>query len=113
MMEFRQKSLEQRCAESTKILSKYRWRIPIIMGTDSTMILDKYKYLVQDNLTIAQFVFVLRKRMNIDSTKAIFIFVNNTIPPSSASIRTVYDSYSDIDGFLYFSIRGENTFGNF
>ena len=31
--------------------------------------------------TVGQFVYVIRKRINIPSDKAIFIFVNNTLPP--------------------------------
>lgn len=112
MTDYRERySFDQRHSESTKILRKYQSRIPIIAQTGPDMILDKYKYLVPNDLTIAQFIYVLRKRMNLTPEKAIFVFVDNTLPSSSATISSIYDSKKDADGFLYFSIRGEHTFG--
>ena len=59
----------------------------------------------------AQFVYVIRKRISIPSDKAIFIFVNNTLPPTSALMSTVYEQHKDADGFMYMMYSGENTFG--
>ena len=61
--------------------------------------------------TVGQFVYVIRKRINIPSDKAIFIFVNNTLPPTAALMSTVYEQHRDEDGFMYFTYSGENTFG--
>ena len=58
-----------------------------------------------------QFVYVIRKRISIPSDKAIFIFVNNTLPPTSALMSSVYESHKDEDGFMYMMYSGENTFG--
>ena len=112
MTEFQRKhTFEYRSAESTKILLNYPNRIPIIVDTGSHLTLDKFKYLVPDNLTIGQFVYVLRKRMKLPSENAIFVFINETLPATSASIGHLYQKYKDPDGFIYFAIRLENTFG--
>jgi GABA(A) receptor-associated protein len=47
--------------------------------------IDKKKYLVLADLTIGQFVYVIRKRIKLSSEKAIFIFVKNVLPPTSTS----------------------------
>ena len=48
----------------------------------------------------AQFVYVIRKRISIPPDKAIFIFVNNTLPPTAALMSTVYEQHRDEDGFM-------------
>ena len=63
------------------------------------------------DLTVGQFVYVIRKRITIPSDKAIFIFVNNTLPPTAALMSSVYEQHRDEDGFMYMMYSGENTFG--
>ena len=40
------------------------------------------RYLVPADLTVGQFVYVVRKRINLSPEKAIFIFVKNILPPT-------------------------------
>lgn len=40
------------------------------------------RYLVPGDLTVGQFVYVIRKRIKLTPEKAIFIFVNNVLPPT-------------------------------
>lgn len=75
--------------------------------------IDKRKYLVPVDLSIGQFVYVIRKRIKLPSEKAIFIFVNDILPPTAALISTIYEEHKDEDGFLYVLYSGENTFGDF
>lgn len=63
------------------------------------------------DLTVGQFVYVIRKRIQLPSEKAIFIFVNDILPPTAALISTIYEEHKDEDGFLYVLYSGENTFG--
>ena len=63
------------------------------------------------DLTVGQFVYVIRKRIKWPSEKAIFIFVNDILPPTAALISTIYEEHKDEDGFLYVLYSGENTFG--
>jgi len=74
--------------------------------------LDKKKYLVPADLTVGQFVYVIRKRIKLNAEKAIFIFVNNVLPPTAALMNAIYEEHKDDDGFLYVTYSGENTFGN-
>merc|ERR1712070_640415 len=72
---------------------------------------DKRKYLIPMDLTVGQFVYVIRKRISLPADKAIFLFVNNTIAPTQALMSTVYEQHRDPDGFMYMMYSGENTFG--
>lgn len=107
-------SFENRSKESKKITDKYPDRIPVIVEkqeSSDVVDIDKNKFLVPCDLTVGQFVYVIRKRMKMPPEKAIFIFVNNQIPMQSAFMSSIYDQYRDNDGFLYVKYAGENTFG--
>jgi len=72
---------------------------------------DKCRYLVPSDLTVGQFVYVIRKRIKLSAEKAIFIFVDNVLPPTGELMSSVYEDKKDEDGFLYITYSGENTFG--
>jgi GABA(A) receptor-associated protein len=40
------------------------------------------RYLVPADLTVGQFIYVVRKRIKLSPEKAIFVFVKNTLPPT-------------------------------
>ena len=52
--------------------------------------LDKKKYLVPSDLTVGQFYFLIRKRVQLRAEDALFFFVNNVIPPTSATMGALY-----------------------
>lgn len=51
---------------------------------------DKKKYLVPSDLTVGQFYFLIRKRIHLRPEDALFFFVNNVIPPTSATMGSLY-----------------------
>ena len=107
-------SFRERLSESRRIMEKYPDKLPIICEKNSSKEpnISKTKYLVAVDLKVAQFIFVIRSKMNIDATQAIYLFVNgDTLVPSSTYIATIYELYKDDDGFLYLNYAFENTFG--
>ena len=108
-------SFEDRFAESQRVLQKYPDRIPIICEKykESSNIpdIDKKKYLVPMDLTFGQFIYVIRRRLNLRPEKAIFLFINGRIPSSASLIYHHYSSCKDKDGFLYITYSSENVFG--
>jgi GABA(A) receptor-associated protein len=108
--------LSKRKAEAARIREKFTDRIPVIVEKaprSDIPDIDKHKYLVPADLSVGQFVYVIRRRIQLPSEKAIFIFVKNTLPPIAAMMATVYEDHKDEDGFLYITYSGENTFGSF
>ncbi|PRW61290.1 Autophagy-related 8d [Chlorella sorokiniana] len=105
---------EKRQAEAARIRDKYPDRIPVIVErADKSNIpdIDKKKYLVPADLTVGQFVYVIRKRIRVSPEQAIFMFVRNVLPPTAALMADVYADHKDEDNFLYITYSGENTFG--
>ncbi|KAG8933656.1 ubiquitin-like protein atg8 [Tulasnella sp. 417] len=105
---------EKRKAEAERIRQKYPDRIPVICekaDRSDIAVIDKQKYLVPSDLTVGQFVYVIRKRIKLAPEKAIFIFVDEVLPPTAALMSAIYEEHKDEDGFLYVSYSGENTFG--
>ena len=70
--------------------------------------LDKKKYLVPPT---SPSVVCGVSAIKLSAEKAIFIFVNNVLPPTAALMSSIYDEHKDEDGFLYIAYSGENTFG--
>ncbi|KAM7262482.1 hypothetical protein ACFE04_000165 [Oxalis oulophora] len=106
---------ERRQAEAGRIREKYSDRIPVIVEKaerSDVPDIDKKKYLVPSDLTVGQFVYVVRKRIKLSAEKAIFVFVKNTLPPTAALMSAIYEENKDEDGFLYMTYSGENTFGS-
>jgi len=118
MSSFFTKSLEERQSESRMISQKYPEKIPIIVTASETHTpdlpkLDKNKFLVSKDLTTGQFLYIIRKRMKLEATKALFLFTETgTIPVTHMSIVSVFEEHVNEDGFLYFRYSSENTFGN-
>eukprot|EP01025_Chloroclados_australasicus_P004512 TRINITY_DN11123_c0_g1_i1.p2 TRINITY_DN11123_c0_g1~~TRINITY_DN11123_c0_g1_i1.p2 ORF type:complete len:124 (-),score=18.22 TRINITY_DN11123_c0_g1_i1:260-631(-) len=105
---------EKRQQEAARIREKYPDRIPVIVEkAEKSDIpeIDKKKYLVPADLTVGQFVYVVRKRIKLSPEKAIFLFVKDVLPPTAALMSTIYEEKKDEDGFLYITYSGENTFG--
>jgi GABA(A) receptor-associated protein len=115
MTSFKEKySLEARKAEITRILTKYPDKIPVIVEKNKkshVTDIDRHKYLIPSDVTVGQFIFVIRKRLKLKPEEAIFIFINNTIPPTCSLLSMVYAQHKEEDGFLYVTYSGENTFG--
>jgi len=95
---------------------KYPERLPIICEKDPRCTdipdIDRKKYLVPLDLSIANFMYVIRKRIKLRPEKSIYLFVNDRVmPATSQTISLLYQEHANPDGFLYITYAGESTFG--
>ena len=103
--------------EAERVLMKYPDRIPVIVcrsssANTSTPQIDKHKFLVPRELTVGQFLYVIRKRIRLAPDLALFIFVGESTPATSALMSTVYDeSHDELTHFLFVTYSMESTFG--
>ena len=110
--QFRRQKEEERIKISQKINLKYPQRVPIIVDCKKDINLDKNKYIVPNDLTVGQFMYILKKRIKINYEQSIFLLCNNILIMNTELIKNLYNKYKDVDGFLYIIITLENTFGN-
>uniref|UniRef100_A0A3B1JAK6 GABA type A receptor-associated protein n=1 Tax=Astyanax mexicanus TaxID=7994 RepID=A0A3B1JAK6_ASTMX len=101
---------EKRRSEGEKIRKKYPDRVPVIVEkAPKARIgdLDKKKYLVPSDLTVGQFYFLIRKRIHLRAEDALFFFVNNVIPPTSATMGQLYQVrlYCSFIQLFYFRLN--------
>ena len=107
-------SFEKRKNESSKVYQIYPDRVPIIVQKHFSSELpevNKCKYLVPREMNLGQFIYIIRKRIKLDSHQALFVTVNCVLGSSSTVISELYDNHKDEDGFLYVVYTSENTFG--
>jgi len=113
--DFQKIDIDKRKTESQRIKLKYPERIPLIIFKDpksSLPQINRYKYLIPGDLSLAQFMQVIRKKIKLTPEKAIFIFTeNNKLLRMSDYIAMIYSKHKNEDGFLYLTYFEENTFG--
>jgi GABA(A) receptor-associated protein len=116
-MNFKNKfSFDKRHKEANRIILKYPDRIPIIVekkNNSKMSDIDKNKYLVPGDLTMGQFIYVIRKRLKLKSHEAIFLFINRKLINNTQFVKDVYYANLDEDNFMYVTYCCENTFGDF
>lgn len=108
---------EEKCIirkEVDMIKQKYPSYIPIIVRVKSDKIkLTKRKFLVGGEITIGQFLCILRKKIqDMKSSEAIFLIINNILPMQTLSLSAIYNEHVDKDtNMLIITLCKENTFG--
>ena len=109
---FKKKPFEERLAESIKMREMYPDKIPVILDLNpSFKYVTKYKFLIPSNLSVAHLLNSIRTIIKLEKEKALFIFINETMPPVTQIISNLYNAYSNPDGFLYVSVALESVFG--
>jgi GABA(A) receptor-associated protein len=93
--------------EAGKLREKYPDRIPVVVNTTGDLVINRSKYLVPDDLTLGEFIIVLRKRINIKACEAIYMFINGKIYPSNMQLKTICGE----SNFIRVSVAKESTFG--
>jgi hypothetical protein len=118
-------SLDERTRQAGRALERYPDKTPVIIETGELRKrlfrrssqklpqLDKSKFLVPHEMTLAQFSCLIRQRFSeiVTPEMAIFVLINNTLPKNTAMMRELWDESREKDGFLYVTFVPENTFG--
>ena len=108
-------SLEKRRLEFDRIKLKYPDRVPVIVekftGDKYLPFFLKNKYIVPENTTVGQLLYMVRNKLPISANMALFFFIENMLPPTNLRIGELYNRHKDDDGFLYAVVTSEATFG--
>uniref|UniRef100_A0A8C9RAM9 Microtubule-associated protein 1 light chain 3 gamma, like n=1 Tax=Scleropages formosus TaxID=113540 RepID=A0A8C9RAM9_SCLFO len=75
-------------------------------------LLDKSKFLVPFELTMGQFLSLLRSKIDLSPTQTLYLLVSErSMSCMSASMGEIYSQHSDPDGFLYMTYASQDVFG--
>ena len=106
---------DERKLKASMILKQHPHRIPVVVECSDSLQavhpLNKNKFIVPYELTLAQFMFIIRKHMKLEPEYAIFVFINNRLHPITTVLGAVYAEEKDEDGFMYLDVFQESTFG--
>jgi len=114
---FKQKKpLAIRKEEVAQIRVKFPTKIPVIVERyhkeSSLPPLDKTKFLVPQEITMSQFITIIRNRLQLNSQQALYLLVSNrNLASLSRPLTQVYRDYRDEDGFLYVTYASQEVFG--
>ena len=109
-------SLTERISAADSIKSKFPNKVPVIVEKfkkeKSLQSIDKVKYLVPSELTVAQLASIVRNRLRLCQTDSFFLFSESgTTLSMSRTVSELYTTMQDQDGFLYVQYASQETFG--
>ena len=118
-MEFQYKtnnSLESRKSQYRKIAENHPDKVPVILERDIHCSINKAiktKYILSKEVTMAEFVKIIREKLDLKPERALFFLVNGKHSVTmTEELGQIYEKYKDKgDGFLYMSYSEEIVYG--
>jgi len=109
-MKWSSQSLQQRQDSILRLMKRYPDKLPIYVDGENML---QNKFLVPYDITVSQFLHMLREKIQLGSTESIFLFFGKRreIMASNMIIREVYDRLKEEDDMLYAFYSKENVFG--
>ena len=110
--------VNQRKQSCDKLKKLYPDKIPVIVEKDprSKILndIDKTKYLIPCIITASQFIFMIRKRLQLNESEALFLIAKEKYTISGeTNMNDVYQKYSDKeDGYLYITYSSKEIWGH-
>jgi hypothetical protein len=114
LKDFLSLSSEQKVQDVKLITKKYPNCIPVILLPTKDCNMDhlkSVKYIVNQNLSFAAFVMLIRQKCLIESHQAMFFFIKNKIPAQYILLSELYANEKDAHGYLEIHYCAESTFG--
>lgn len=102
--------------EYSKFHERYPDRIPVFVLRGAKIdpsfpYLNKHKFLVPKSLTLGMFCYVVRKHLTLPPEKALFLFIDNTLPTTGTLMSELYHHHKSQDGALRVIYMSESAFG--
>lgn len=110
------RTYSQRQKDVEEIRETHPDQIPLIVEKyckeKSLPQMDQIKFLVPKNLTMCELQGVIRRRLRLQSSKSLYLIVNNrSLVSNSTLLCEVYEREKDDDGFLYMVYASQEAFG--
>ncbi len=94
-----------------RISQKYPGYIPVIV-TGVNINFLRSRFIIKPETTVAKFIMELRLHAPLlKGSEAMFIYIDDTLPPIQSTMGDLYYRYRSVNRFLYIEAAKENTFG--
>jgi len=111
---------EKLAREAKRMRAKYPDRIPVICEKapySDLPNISRNKFVVPAGMLCGEFKYIVHKqvtqasRRGVAMDQTIYIFVNDIVPKTGATMAELYEQHKAEDGFLYVRFTAENTLG--
>ncbi len=109
-MPCKHESADARRKAVTRVLLKHPGHVPMEVVFDS-MKLPRKRYLLKPDMTVGQFMAVLRDRRVVKPCDGLFMMFGTVMPPVTASMNDMHSQHQDEAGMLVCTVCRERTFG--
>lgn len=99
--------------KNLRLKAKYPGKLMVLVFAHSSLPSRHHKFLIEPNTMVAEFIFLMRKRVEVESDAAYFLLVSNKVMiPTMKTIGEIHQEYKDHESdILYLNWIGESTFG--
>ena len=110
------KDLSVRQAEYAALKAKYPNKVMVVVEKYPKErylpIIDKTKFLVPEDLTANRLMMIIRSRMDLTNTQAVYLMTaNKTMINMTKTLHEIHEQFKDEDGFVYITYASQNVFG--
>lgn len=63
--------------------------------------LTNNKILILKTFNVYKLIMVIKKKIELDKSEAIYLFINNNLLQAGQTLSEIYDKYAAEDGFLH------------
>jgi len=107
-------TLAERRAECERVRRRHPRHVAVILepGARDAPPIDKQKFLVPEELTLAHLAFAARRRLELRPEQALFLHAEGgALLDAAAPVRALRERRTAEDGFVYVTYSLENAFG--
>lgn len=94
---------------SQSLMQKHPNCVPVVLISEED--LKNTKLLLNKDTTISRLMAYIRSKNTLNKFQAYYLFVNNVLVIQSDTLGNLYSLHSQSNGFLYITVKKENTFG--
>ena len=95
--------------KAKRLMSRHPNNIPVIIITDMKM--NIVHFLPSKTSSLGEFMTCVRDYTSLKSSEALLVFIEDIMPPLTATMGDLYIQYATPDGYLHVKLSKENTFG--
>jgi len=94
---------------SQALMMKHPSHVPIVLVSNEQ--LQNTKLLMNKETTVSNLMCHIRSKNKLNRFQAYYIFISKLLVSQTSTLGDLHRMYSNENGFLYITVKKENTFG--